>query len=536
LLDSLLKEINLSSDLKMMSNYSFSSDLSMDTDTSSSLPTTPDKDGDPASPKAKEWDRLIERSEGHGGKNMIINDAIHGHIKVPAICRIIMDTPEFVRLKHVKQLGTAYLVYPSADHSRFAHSVGVMHLAGLFIDELRNWEKPDAFDYKDKLCVMIAGLCHDLGHGPYSHLWEYFMKEARPESLWRHEESSLKMLDYLIEKNNLLPVFLEHGFDDVDLLLIKELINGGPLDRSGEFKGRGPEKRFLYQIVANKTSGIDVDKWEYFLRDSRAMNLKMRFDCKRFMMMSQLEEKDGITMLALADKEALSVKQLFADRMNLHDVGYQHHTVKKTDRMLLDVLLGADKHINLFYNQKGEVVPLSSACDDMFVFSQLSDDYLFNSILHSRIPELRPAQQIIHRISTRKLYPIVGWVRNRGTIISRNMKEHRISLIKAVEKAEGSLVPADLVLSLKRISCGQEDENPLEKVLFVDSKGRSRNYSTKYLKENMPAEKETVYVMLRKEGEGDGLRKEAKKLVWSWLQETFRDEEFDISGESEDRD
>ena len=85
------------------------------------------------------------------------------------------------------------------------------------------------------------------------------------------------------------------------------MING-PLTDSGEFQGRGQEKHFLYEIVANKISSIDVDKWDYLLRDNAAMNIGLTFDYKRFMEMSQLKVVGGKKRLALANKEVKSVK------------------------------------------------------------------------------------------------------------------------------------------------------------------------------------------------------------------------------------
>ena len=101
---------------------------------------------------------------------------------------------------------------------------------------------------------------------------------------------------------------MAYDFTDLDLIFIKELIYGPLPDSDGVFKGRGPEKHFLYEIVANKISSIDVDKWDYFLRDNMAMNIGLTFDYKRFICMSRLVEVDGKTRLALADKEARSVE------------------------------------------------------------------------------------------------------------------------------------------------------------------------------------------------------------------------------------
>jgi HD superfamily phosphohydrolase len=110
------------------------------------------------------------------------------------------------------------------EFSRFQHSLGVAHLAFEFASSLRK-QHPDLVDEKDVLCVMLAGLCHDLGHGPFSHLWEFFVREAGKE--WHHETSSVQMFDHLIAENNLMPIFArEAGLDKKDVLFIKELIAG----------------------------------------------------------------------------------------------------------------------------------------------------------------------------------------------------------------------------------------------------------------------------------------------------------------------
>jgi hypothetical protein len=107
------------------------------------------------------------------------------------------------------------------------------------------------------------------GHGPFSHLWEHFVKKANPKSDWYHEDNSIKMLDYLIKDNNLMPVLKKLGeLDEQDILFIKELICG-PIDELTGLKmrgldkndpiwyyrGRTEDKSFLYEIVANKISG-----------------------------------------------------------------------------------------------------------------------------------------------------------------------------------------------------------------------------------------------------------------------------------------
>ena len=110
-------------------------------------------------------------------------DNVHGKIAVTDLEYQIINTSIFKRLKGIKQLGTVHEVFPTGEHTRFPHSLGTMHTA-------RKGCKALQVDPQNQELVEVAGLCHDLGHGPFSHLWETFVKEANPGFRWEHEESS----------------------------------------------------------------------------------------------------------------------------------------------------------------------------------------------------------------------------------------------------------------------------------------------------------------------------------------------------------
>ncbi|XP_042212094.1 deoxynucleoside triphosphate triphosphohydrolase SAMHD1-like isoform X2 [Homarus americanus] len=282
-----------------------------------------------------------------GVNEKVFSDAIHGAIFLHPLCVKIIDTPQFQRLRFIKTLGTCFFVFPAAAHNRFEHSLGVCHLAGELIGAIKTRQPELKIQDEDVLCVQIAGLCHDLGHGPFSHLWEEFVNEARPGKKWKHEEASVKMFDYLLEVNNLDDEFEKYKLGDKDKKFIRELI-GGAKSANGiwPYEGLGKEKAFLYEVVANKRTGVDVDKWDYFVRDSYSFGMKVTFNYSRLMKFSRVINVEGEGwQICIPDKERDNLYDMFHARRTLHRTAYQHRVVKIIDSMLMDAFLGADKHI-----------------------------------------------------------------------------------------------------------------------------------------------------------------------------------------------
>lgn len=119
-------------------------------------------------------------------RDKVIRDPVHNLIRLPraekALLLKILDTPEMQRLRRIRQLGLGCLTYPGAEHSRFAHSLGVYHVARRMIDALKRHYNPDAPELKSVLGVrrevLVAALLHDIGHGPFSHLFESALPEV----------------------------------------------------------------------------------------------------------------------------------------------------------------------------------------------------------------------------------------------------------------------------------------------------------------------------------------------------------------------
>ncbi|XP_047675005.1 deoxynucleoside triphosphate triphosphohydrolase SAMHD1-like isoform X2 [Tachysurus fulvidraco] len=347
----------------------------------------------------------------------IFNDSVHGHIRLHPLLVKIIDTPEFQRLRNIKQLGGGYFVFPGASHNRFEHSIGVAHLAGELVRSLRG--HGEEITKQDELCVQIAGLCHDLGHGPFSHVFETFMKEAKPELNWKHEQASIKMFEQLINNRmngkTIKEIMDGYGLDEQDIMFIEELIFGPnpPTERNNQlpmqhadpnwcYKGRPKEKSYLYEIVANKTTGIDVDKMDYFSRDCLHLGMKSNFSHERYMTFARVcTTENNEKKICMRDKEALNMYELFHVRYLLHQNAYQHRVTKAIERMIIDALLAAE-HADFKLDDK----KISETVSDMRTYLKLTDNIL-DDIKHDVSPQNANAKEIIERIVRRDLYKFV---------------------------------------------------------------------------------------------------------------------------------
>lgn len=343
------------------------------------------------------------------GVYVVVHDPVHGSVELHPVCVTIIDTVQFQRLRNIKQLGLCYYVYPGASHNRFEHSIGTCHLAGEFIRHLRRHQPELNITDKDVLCVEIAALCHDLGHGPFSHFFDnIFIPEIEPGSQWKHELASVEMFQHILNENEgVRNCFRKVGLDGKDIKFIKNLIN--PIKEfvaNENHTGRGVDKAYLYNIVANKENGVDVDKWDYFARDCHHLGLTNQIDHKRIIKFARVLAIDGKrTEICFRDKTALSFYHMFRSRFELHCLAYKHKAVASMNEMLKDAFVQADSYIRR--QGKYSQLTLSKAKHDMTAYTQLTDG-VFDEILYSNESKLQKAKDILVRIHQRKLYKFVG--------------------------------------------------------------------------------------------------------------------------------
>ncbi|CBZ36997.1 hypothetical protein, conserved [Leishmania donovani] len=380
-------------------------------------------------------------------RSMSVRDTLYGQLEFPPVIRILTDSPVVQRLRDLKQLGNSFYVYPGATHSRFEHSLGVcylgMELYRSIVDghreEHRDFGVPEIANLtreaaqKDMHCIGIAGLCHDLGHGPLSHLFESFVRSsARPEEVqlrrWSHEQASIMLLRKMWLENE--TELAELGFTESDLRYVELLINGlAPGKAWPDNVGRPKWARFTTEIIANKRSGLDVDKIDYIQRDSVAC-----LGTPTFVSMSRLFQGARVvvgdndeTSIGYPDKLDGVIEEIFLARSHLHRIVYQHRVTKVIDLMTLDALRAAGDVFEVS-NGKDGVMPLRSCVlhPDFYVHAS---DWIVLAILHGsnrtmaeplgsgasaehRREKLAEARRILQRIQSRHLYTTIGSYRH----------------------------------------------------------------------------------------------------------------------------
>lgn len=229
-----------------------------------------------------------------------------------------MDTAVFQRLRGIRQLAMAHLVYPGAFHTRFDHSLGTMHVASRICDRLMEFHK---IDEDGRRIVRVAALLHDIGHGPFSHVTEYLLdrhydRKALGELGSRgkiHESLTVQIIDENPEIASILPT--EERQAVLGLL--------------GESKRRD----FKRDIIS---SSLDADKMDYLLRDSYFAGVRYGwFDLEKIIDACRVAEAGGESYLALHHEGIYAFEQLAMAKYHMGQQVYFHRVRAITDAMLV---------------------------------------------------------------------------------------------------------------------------------------------------------------------------------------------------------
>ncbi|MHA1673613.1 MAG: HD domain-containing protein [Promethearchaeota archaeon] len=250
----------------------------------------------------------------HAHKLLKINDPIHGFIKFPDFIRRIVDSKEIQRLMRIRQLSGTNHVFPGANHTRFEHSLGVAALAQRLMHNLVDYHGV-ALSSDDINDCIVASLCHDVGHGPFSHNFESILLKYTNKD---HEDYT----GWIITDSELGDILTDLGFNKQ---YIADIATGRILSQNN-VKGA-----LISQLL---TSAVNVDSMDYLLRDNYHCGTEGRpVDINRLLLsIDQLEEN----MLGVDINALISLEGFLLSRISSFRTIYFHKTCRAVQLMLAD--------------------------------------------------------------------------------------------------------------------------------------------------------------------------------------------------------
>ncbi len=335
-----------------------------------------------------------------------VKDPIHGYIELTHLELEIADTLALQRLRRIKQLPGSEYVYPGAMNTRFEHSLGVMHLAGLMGERISE----QSGDYDIVRVLRVSGLLHDIGHGPFSHSFEPILRESLGMS---HEEMSV----HLIERTEISDILGKWG---IEVSEVADLI-----------KGTHP-RRSLSRII---NSSVDADKMDYTVRDSYHTGAGYSVDIHRIALNS-LEVGGDLVINARALE---AVESLLMARLLSFRTVYYHKTSRAVQLMLETAMLSVLDRLDL-----------TRCLKDPETFLYL-DDYTMWEILK----EDERSRELMDRLMKRYILKLaIEWYDT--SLTGKEVHELRSSIAR-----RAGLREEDIVVDSPRIEFIKSTELPL---------------------------------------------------------------------------
>ena len=359
--------------------------------------------------------------------DILIYDNIHGYIEIDPIAKQIIDTKEFQRLRRIKQSGVVSYVFPTAINTRFEHSIGVYHLAKQMIIRLRD-NQPE-LNINDSVIkvISIAGLCHDLGHMMFSHLYDDYI-EGMYDGISTHEDRSIKILDHIIDKYNI--DIKCHELDAIgDIILCN-------IDNYYRWNTKLKVGKFLFQIVANKKNNIDVDKFDYINRDNNAVGLKFDANFSRLLLQARVINDEICYPKQTQDE----IFHMFFIRYQLHKTVYTHKTVKAIELLITQII--EELQVNDCFN----IVDCTLEIDEMI---KLTDNFIYKF-------DNDKINQLLTDIDTRNL----------PKLIYENITNEEFELSEEELKQYGK----NIKIVKNKIGYVSGNENPLNNITYYNTK------------------------------------------------------------------
>jgi HD domain-containing protein len=241
----------------------------------------------------------------------VLKDPVHGYIHIHyEVIWNCLDSKEFQRLRRIRQLGGDFQVYPTAEHSRFSHSLGVYEIVRRMVTEIKSL-CVELTEY-EKVCVMLAGLLHDVGHGPFSHAFEHVTNHS-------HEEYTAKIILGNTELNSILRAVSRKLPEDIVSII-----------------QHTHENDILNQIVSGQ---LDADRMDYLLRDSYFTATSYgQFDLERILRTMRVRKtSEGRKVIVVKHTGIHSVEDYIMARYQMYWQVYYHPVARSYEAVFIQL-------------------------------------------------------------------------------------------------------------------------------------------------------------------------------------------------------
>ncbi len=400
---------------------------------------------------------------------MEIKDPIHGAIEVNRGEISILDSPEFQRLRLIKQLGFSEFSFPGAVHNRYIHSLGVSHLASLAFDSIFSDYKFTSDDVRKrfKQCMKLAALLHDIGHGPLSHTTEEVMpllseleigvydnRVSRGQAqLIQAEDRKANHEDYTVKivTDSNLSELIKKNFSDISPVHVACLIDKTLSCPDDFFKDGSLDFRtILSQIVSSE---IDCDRMDYLARDSYFCGTNYGIIEFNWIIpnLSYHIVNDELH-LALNRRALYTFDDFLLSRHHMYLMVYFHHKSIIYEEMLYRYLTSED----CTYKLPGDI-SLYNRCTDYSLYEHMADS---DNQWAKRITQRRPYKMVFEMHSNKENY--------RSTKMKQGLEDAGIHVITASSKVRLSKyhggTPEDKAFQIYVV----DQYDPLEKPITID--------------------------------------------------------------------
>lgn len=281
---------------------------------------------------------------------LIIYDAIHQVMEFPhhfaPLLLDLVNLPSVQRLRRIKQQSLSDLVFPTATHTRLSHALGTAFLSGRMLRQIKKQGFLKNFDEKDEKILMSASLLHDIGHGPFSHTFEIFLKRIGIDL--KHEEWT----ESILFSEPFRAVFSKHGLED-SIQLIAHIITKKGGQRKECLKNEKAEWHLAADIISSQ---LDADRLDYLLRDSHFCGVAYgNYDLNWLLSCLTCVEHEDKPALGISAQGIGSVEHFLMARRLMYQNIYCYPKIVAFDRLIVEFLI---ELVKLYPAHKAKIAPL----------------------------------------------------------------------------------------------------------------------------------------------------------------------------------